>query len=102
MVLEGRTEEKNIGVSPVITWKAPASMKHGVSYQISGEIAPKVSGKLIHLNFGGDLTAITDSDGKFVFTLTARQVGFIAAQLTITPDAQFGPTASDLFTILVR
>ena len=102
MVLEGRSAEKNISTVRLINWKAPASIKRGVSYQLSGEILPKAAGVTVHLNFGSDLTAVTDADGRFSFAITGRELGFNSAQLSIPADNRFALTTTDLFPILVR
>ena len=102
MVLEGRTLEKSISVARLITWRAPASIKHGVAYQLTGAISPRVAGVSVQLNFGGAQSAVTDSDGKFVFTISSKVTGFTDAQLSVAGDSQFAQVTSDPFTILVR
>ncbi len=98
--ITGGVNTIDIGVTPLISWSAPSSMKHGVSYRITGQIQPKVAGIIVQLN--GGATATTDASGLFSFTITEKTVGFHTYQLTTLENDLVHSATTQLVNVLVR
>jgi len=99
----GQTPAKTIGISRVISWKIPASMKHGVTYKVTGQVQPKIAGIKIILDDGTNVASgITLADGTFIIEVTPTKIG--AKQFRIVADAEsnFSGAKSAFATVLVR
>ena len=94
----------DIKVSRAISWKAPASIKHGVSYSITGQVQPKVADINIKLLMNNGLlaTAMTDVDGRFTIPINYDKIGFVNVKLAIDGDTRFSDSNSTTVQILVR
>ena len=94
----------DIKVSRAISWKAPASIKHGVSYSITGQVQPKVANINIKLLMNNGLlaTAMTDVDGRFTIPINYDKIGFANVKLAIDGDTRFSDSNSTTVQILVR
>ena len=99
----GITPEKVIGISRLISWKLPASMKHGVSYKITGQIQPRVAGIKVTLD-DGKIQNVTTSivDGKFEFEFTPTKIGVKQFRIVTESEPGFIGSASAYASVLVR
>ena len=99
----GQTPAKTIGISRVISWKIPASMKHGVTYKVTGQVQPKIAGVKVILDDGSNVASgMTLADGTFIIEVTPTKIG--AKQFRIVTDAEsnFLGAKSAFATVLVR
>jgi hypothetical protein len=99
----GLTPEKTIGVSRLISWNTPASMKRGVSYKITGQLQPKVPGIKVILDDGNkkiDTTSL--ADGKFEFEFTPTKVGVMQFRIVTEAESGFIGSATTYASVLVR
>jgi hypothetical protein len=99
----GITPEKTIGISRLVSWNLPASMKHGVSYKISGQIQPRVAGIKVILDDGKIKSATTSLvDGKFEFVFKPTQVGVKQFRIVTESESGFIGSTSAYASVLVR
>ena len=99
----GLTPEKTIGISRVISWYLPASMKRGVSYKISGQLQPKVPGIKVALDDGKSKVNTTSLvDGKFEFEFTATKIGVMQFRIVTESESGFTGSATTFASVLVR
>ena len=107
----GQTPIRTIGVGRVVSWKIPATMKHGVTYKITGQVQPKVAGVNVILDDGSAGSAgislkaprsITLPDGTFEIEFTPTKTG--SKQFRILTEAQtgFSSSKSAFATVWVR
>ena len=100
------TASADVKISRVISWSPPSSIKHGVTYLISGQVQPKQSGLTLTVQDSNStqqyLPITTDIDGRFTVTLNQNQVGFHTIRLMLKGDSKFADSASDNITLLVR
>ena len=99
----GQTPAKTIGISRVISWKIPASMKRGVTYKVTGQVQPKIAGIKVILDDGSNVASgMTLADGTFIIEITPTKIG--AKQFRIVTDAEsnFSGAKSAFATVLVR
>ena len=99
----GITPEKIIGISRVISWNIPASMKHGVAYKVTGQIQPRIAGIKVSLDDGSAL-AFTETlaDGKFEITVTTTKIGVKQFRIVTEPETGFIGSMSAFTSVLVR
>jgi len=99
----GITPEKVIGISRVISWNIPASMKHGVAYKVTGQIQPRIAGIKVSLDDGSALaSAETLADGKFEITVTTTKIGVKQFRIVTEPETGFIGSMSAFTSVLVR
>jgi hypothetical protein len=99
----GITPEKSIGISRVISWNLPASMKRGVSYKISGQLQPRVPGIKVVLDDGKSKVNTTSLiDGKFEFEFTPTKNGVIQFRIVTESESGFIGSATTFASVLVR
>jgi len=99
----GLTPEKTIGISRVISWNLPASMKRGVSYKISGQLQPKVQGINVALDDGKNKVKATSlADGKFEFEFTPTKIGVMQFRIVTDSESGFIGSATTFASVLVR
>jgi len=99
----GTTPEKSIGISRLISWNLPASMKHGVSYKITGQIQPRVAGIKVALDDGKVQIATTSIvDGRFEFEFTPTKIGVKQFRIVTESEPGFIGSASAFASVLVR
>ncbi len=99
----GITPEKVIGISRVISWNIPASMKHGVAYKVTGQIQPRIAGIKVSLDDGNALaSAETLADGKFEIVVTATKIGVKQFRIVTEPETGFIGSKSAFTSVLVR
>lgn len=99
----------NLSVSRILSWNPPTSIKHGVSYQVSGSVQPKAAGVTVFLDNGLANTspasrpsAITDASGHFTISVAEKSVGNASLRIITDADAKFSASQSDFVTVLVR
>ncbi|CAB4747434.1 unannotated protein [freshwater metagenome] len=99
----GSTPEKIIGISRVVSWSIPASMKHGVAYKVNGQVQPKIAGIKVILDDGiTQVSGITAADGKFEIEVTQTKVGVRQFSIVTETEAGFLGSKSAPSTVLVR
>jgi len=98
--LQGDTPTVAVSVLRLLTWNLSASMKAGVSYPITAHVLPAIAGVTLTLNNGA--SALTDSAGQATFSVTNGVTGFVAYQLSIAADQNFGAVQTDFVTVWVR
>lgn len=99
----GQTPSKSIGVSRVISWKIPASMKHGVTYKVTGQVQPRIAGVNVVLDDGAKVgSGTTLADGTFEIVFTPTKIG--AKQFRIVTDGEinFSSSKTAFVSVLVR
>lgn len=99
-----QSPQVDIKVSRAISWTAPSSIKHDVSYSINGQVQPKSANTNVKLLINGAVkaTGITDVDGRFTIPLTYGKLGFVNVKLLIDGDNRFADSNSTTTQILVR
>jgi hypothetical protein len=97
---EGDTPTLAISVSRLLTWSVAASMKVGIPYPITVQLLPAVAGVSVTLSNGS--TALTDSDGKAIFSVTNPSTGFVRYQVKVAADQSFAAVVSNLANVWVR
>ena len=106
--LPGITSELSINVSRSLSWNMPTSMKHGVSYTVSGFIQPRTAGVKISLDsqspgtFKDQPSTITQDGGAFALTVAISKPGTYKLRAVASQDLKFAATQSDFVTVLVR
>jgi len=99
----GITPEKTIGISRLISWNLPASMKRGVTYKVTGQLQPRVSGINVLLDDGKDQSSTsTLVDGKFEFEITPTKIGVKQFRIVTETEASFIGSKSAFKSVLVR
>jgi len=99
----GITPEKTIGISRLISWNLPASMKRGVTYNVTGQLQPRVSGINVLLDDGKDQSSTsTLVDGKFEFEITPTKIGVKQFRIVTETEASFIGSKSAFKSVLVR
>jgi hypothetical protein len=99
----GQTPIKTIGVSRVISWKIPGSMKHGVTYKVTGQIQPRIAGVNVSLDDGAKVSSgITNADGTFELEVTPTKIGAKQFRIVTEAESAFSGSKSAFTTVLVR
>jgi spore germination protein YaaH len=99
----GVTPEKSIGVSRLISWSLPASMKRGVSYKVTGQLQPKTAGVKVILDDGKTkLNTSSVIDGRFEFDFTPTKTGVVQFRIVTESELGFIGSASEFASVLVR
>jgi spore germination protein YaaH len=99
----GQTPVKAVGISRVISWKIPASMKRGVTYKVTGQIQPRVAGVNVILDDGAKVgSGITLTDGSFVIEFTPTKPGVKQFRIVTEAETGFSSSKSAFTSVLVR
>jgi len=99
----GATLEKTIGISRVISWRIPASIKRGVKYKVVGEIQPRISGVKVYLDDGStQVSGVTTDGGKFEIEFSATKIGFRQFRIVTDSESGFIGSTSLATSVLVR
>jgi hypothetical protein len=99
----GATPAKVIGISRVISWSIPASMKRGVAYKVTGQVQPRVAGISVILDDGiTQVEGVTTVDGKFEIEVTSMKVGAKQFRIVTETETGFVGSKSAFSTVLVR
>ena len=102
--LEGKSVEKLIKVSPNISMKIPTSVKAGSSYQITGQLLPKLAGATVLVKRNGAAfgSYTTDATGGFNFVITEKESNLVTYQVSIAANANINAGSSEIYPLLVR
>ena len=102
--LEGKSVEKLIKVSPNISMKIPTSVKAGSSYQITGQLLPKLAGATVLVKRNGATfgSYTTDATGGFNFAITEKESNLVTYQVSIAASANTNAGSSEIYPLLVR
>ena len=102
--LEGKSVEKLIKVSPNISMKIPTSVKAGSSYQITGQLLPKLAGATVLVKRNGAAfgSYTTDATGGFNFAITEKESNLVTYQVSIAASANINAGSSEIYPLLVR
>jgi spore germination protein YaaH len=99
----GITPERTIGISRLVSWNIPASMKRGITYKISGQLQPRTPGIKILLDDGKVQQSTTSlADGKFEFEVTLSKIGVKQFRIVTESEAGFIGSKSAFTSVLVR
>ena len=99
----GITPERTIGISRLVSWNMPASMKRGITYKISGQLQPRTSGIKVLLDDGKvQLSTTSLADGKFEFEVTLSKIGVRQFRIVTESEAGFIGSKSAFTSVLVR
>jgi hypothetical protein len=106
--------EKSVAITRLISFASPSSIKHGIVYQITGEVQPRAGGVTVLLDDSSNsgisakmLTTTTDANGKFSIPILGKlglgkRTGIMRARLIIKKDGNFNETHSNYLNILIR
>ena len=99
----GITPERTIGISRLVSWNIPASMKRGITYKISGQLQPRTPDIKVLLD-DGKVQQSTNSlaDGKFEFEITVSKIGVKQFRIVTESEAGFIGSKSAFTSVLVR
>ena len=102
--LEGKSAEKVIKVAPNISMKIPTSVKAGSTYQITGQLLPKLSGATVLVKRNGAVfgSYTTDATGGFNFAITEKESNLVSYQVSIAANANINAGSSEIYPLLVR
>ena len=102
--LEGKSSEKVIKVSPNISMKLPTSVKAGSTYQITGQLLPKLAGATVLVKRNGATfgSYTTDATGGFNFAITEKESNLLTYQVSIAASANINAGSSEIYPLLVR
>jgi len=99
----GATPDISIGISRVVSWNIPASIKHGTKYRVRGEIQPRMSGIKVILDDGvHQVIGTTSVDGKFEIEFSTTEIGFKQFRIVTDSEGGFIGSKSLFTTVLVR
>ena len=98
--ITGGVSQIDVGVTPLISWSAPSSMKRGVTYLITGQIQPKIAGQVVQLN--GLASTTTDGAGRFTFSISEKSPGFHKYQVTTQESSVLHSASTQSINVLVR
>ena len=99
----GITPERTIGISRLVSWNMPASMKRGITYKISGQLQPRTPGIKILLDDGKVQQSTTSLvDGKFEFEVTVSKIGVKQFRIVTESEVGFIGSKSAFASVLVR
>ena len=101
---EGKTVEKTISVIPKIRLDLPSSIKVNTTYQISGQLFPKISDIKVTVKQNAKTVAevVTDVNGSFTFNTKVATAGLATFQVVFPAGVKNPAGASDEITVLVR
>jgi hypothetical protein len=101
--LEGDTSPISVSVTRAISWNAPSAMRRGVPYTIIGQVQPAAPGVSVTLSAtGASLSATTDANGNFSFTVNNSAPGFYTYVASTQADSNFAASQSPFVTVVVR
>ena len=99
----GITPERTIGISRLVSWNIPASMKRGITYKISGQLQPRTPDIKVLLDDGKVQQSTTSlADGKFEFEVTVSKIGVKQFRIVTESEAGFIGSKSAFTSVLVR
>ena len=106
---EGISNEIAVSASRLIFISAPASVKKGETFTVTGSIRPRSAGTFIEVEkltagkwqpFGNIVT--TDAQGTFTISGSAAQKGVLTLRVSAAAEAQWPIAVTAPFSILIR
>jgi hypothetical protein len=105
----GLSNESAVVIKRGLIISAPASVKSGESFQITGSLRPRTPGASLILEslvagkwIAVGKSVVTDSLGNFSLPVPAQQRGAITLRVTAAADALYPVNISPQFSVLVR
>jgi spore germination protein YaaH len=105
----GLSNESAVVIKRGLIISAPASVKSGESFQITGSLRPRTPGASLILEslvagkwIAVGKSVVTDSLGNFSLPVPAQQRGAITLRVTAAADALYPVNTSPQFSVLVR
>ena len=106
---ESESEEFDISISRLLVLSAPASLRQGESFTVSGSIRPRIEANLMTLETlsNGKWIALgkpvpTDSRGEFNFVVNNTKRGVVTLRVRAAAQDRYPITTSPEFSILIR
>jgi len=105
---ESISNEIAIQIDRTISLSAPATMKRGAPFAISGVVRPRSAGATVSLMkysagaWKSVATATTDELGGFIFSLQGEKRSIVRYQVLVQGDATWRQVAAPEFSIIIR
>jgi hypothetical protein len=105
---ESVSNEIAIQIDRTISLSAPATMKSGAPFAISGVVRPRSAGATLSLmryaagEWKSVATAITDEQGGFTFSLQGEKRSIVRYQVLVQSDQTWRQVAAPEFSIIIR
>ena len=105
---ESVSNEIAIQIDRTISLSAPATMKRGAPFAISGVVRPRSAGATVSLMkyvagaWKSVATATTDEQGGFTFSLPGEKRSIVRYQVLVQGDATWRQVAAPEFSIIIR
>jgi len=105
---ESISNEVAIQIDRTISLSAPATMKRGAPFAISGVVRPRSAGATVSLMkysagaWKSVATATTDEQGGFIFSLQGEKRSIVRYQVLVQGDATWRQVAAPEFSIIIR
>ena len=105
---ESISNEIAIQIDRTISLSAPATMKRGAPFAISGVVRPRSAGATVSLMkysagaWKSVATATTDEQGGFIFSLQGEKRSIVRYQVLVQGDATWRQVAAPEFSIIIR
>ena len=106
---ESESEEIDISISRLLVLSAPASVRQGESFTVTGSVRPRIEANLITLEtfsngkwiaFGAPVP--TDARGEFKFVVNNTKRGVLTLRVSAAAQDLYPVTTSPEFSILIR
>jgi spore germination protein YaaH/5-hydroxyisourate hydrolase-like protein (transthyretin family) len=105
---ESVSNEIAIQIDRTISLSAPATMKNGVPFEISGVVRPRSAGATVSLMkytagaWKSVATATTDEQSGFTFSINGEKRSIVRYQVLVQGDAIWRQVAAPEFSIIIR
>jgi hypothetical protein len=105
---ESLSNELAIQIDRTISLSAPATMKRGIPFAISGVVRPRSAGATVSLMkytagaWKSVATATTDEQGGFTFSIQGEKRSIVRYQVLVQSDTNWRQVAAPEFSIIIR
>ena len=105
---ESLSNELAIQIDRTISLSAPATMKRGTPFAISGVVRPRSAGATVSLMkytagaWKSVATATTDEQGGFTFSIQGEKRSIVRYQVLVQSDTTWRQVAAPEFSIIIR
>ena len=105
---ESVSNEIAIQIDRTMSLSAPATVKSGAPFAISGVVRPKSAGATVSLMkyvagaWKSVATATTDEQGGFTFAINGEKRSIVRYQVLVQSDAIWRQVAAPEFSIIIR
>ena len=105
---ESLSNELAIQIDRTISLSAPATMKRGIPFAISGVVRPRSAGATVSLMkytagaWKSVATATTDEQGGFTFSIQGEKRSIVRYQVLVQSDTTWRQVAAPEFSIIIR